>query len=57
MHTLVGGASYYDLPGQPMANGRMFDGSAINAAMLQAPLGATVQVQALSTVQVEVVAP
>ena len=40
-----------------MANGRMFDGSAINAAMLQASLGATVQVQALSTVQVEVVAP
>ena len=48
MHTLIGGASDYDLPGQPMADQRMFDGSAMNAAMLHVPLGTVVKVDALS---------
>lgn len=39
-----GGASYYDLPGQTMANGRVFDPNAMAAAMLKVPLGTKVKV-------------
>ena len=49
MRMLIGGASYYDLPGQVMANGRRFDGQAMNAAMLHVPLGTVVQVEAVSS--------
>lgn len=41
---LRGGASYYNLPGNKMANGKPFDGGAMNAAMLHVPLGTKVKV-------------
>ena len=41
---LRGGAPYYNLPGRPMANGKLFDGTAMNAAMLHVPLGTKVHV-------------
>ena len=45
---LVGGASYYNLVGNRMANGKLFDGAAMNAAMLHVPLGKKVTVESLS---------
>ena len=42
-----GGASYYNLPGNLMANGKPFDGEAMNAAMLRVPLGTKVTVTSL----------
>jgi hypothetical protein len=44
MQTISGGASYDDLPGNLMANGKMFDPSAMTAAMLQTKLGTAVTV-------------
>jgi rare lipoprotein A (peptidoglycan hydrolase) len=44
MQTMIGGASYYDLPGNLMANGQKFDATAMNAAMLQTKLGTVVTV-------------
>ena len=44
---LRGGASYYNLPGNKMANGRPFDAAAMNAAMLHVPLGTKVKVISL----------
>ena len=35
---LRGGASYYNLPDNQMANGQTFDANAMNAAMLKVPL-------------------
>ena len=49
MHTLVGGASYYNLVGNQMANGQRFDPAAMNAAMLHVRLGTTVTVESLSS--------
>ena len=43
-----GGASYYNLPGNKMANGALFDASAMNAAMLHIPLGTRVRVTSLT---------
>ena len=43
-YKLIGGASYYNLPGNRMANGRMFDPDAMAAAMLHVPLGTIVSV-------------
>lgn len=48
MRTITGGASYYDLPGKLMADGKKFDGSAMNAAMLDVRLGTTVGVNLAS---------
>ena len=48
MGTLIGGASYYDLPGQTMADGEPFQGRAMTAAMLHVRLGSVVQVEALN---------
>ena len=42
--TLTGIASYYDLPGNRMANGQIFNPDAMNAAMLGVGLGTTVTV-------------
>jgi rare lipoprotein A len=42
--TISGQASYYDSPGNLMANGQLFDRNAMNAAMLGVPLGTTVTV-------------
>jgi hypothetical protein len=42
--TISGQASYYDLPGNLMANGQPFDSSAMSAAMLGVPLGTVVTV-------------
>ena len=42
-HKRFGRASYYDLPGNRMADGRMFGASAKNAAMLDVPLGTVVK--------------
>ncbi len=39
-----GDASYYDLPGNKMANGHAFASTAMNAAMLRVPLGTKVRV-------------
>lgn len=44
---LKGQASYYNLPGNSMANGKPFDGNAMNAAMLHVPLGMKVTVTSL----------
>jgi rare lipoprotein A (peptidoglycan hydrolase) len=41
---MIGGASYYGLPGNLMANGQKFDATAMNAAMLQTKLGTVVTV-------------
>lgn len=48
MQTMIGGASYYDLPGNLMANGQKFDAAAMNAAMLQTKLGTVVTVSLVS---------
>jgi rare lipoprotein A len=42
---LSGLASWYDLPGRQMANGRVFDPDAMNVAMLKVPLGTVVTVR------------
>lgn len=42
-----GRASFYDLPGNKMANGQMFDGKAMSAAMLGVPFGTVVTVTSL----------
>jgi hypothetical protein len=42
--TISGEASYYDLPGNLMANGQPFDPNAMSAAMLRVPLGTVVTV-------------
>ena len=47
-HYIRGGASHYNLPGNKMANGALFDASAMNAAMLHVPLGTRVHVTSLS---------
>lgn len=44
---LTGRASYYNLPGNRMANGRMFDANAMSAAMLGVPFGTIVTVTSL----------
>lgn len=44
---LKGQASYCNLPGNNMANGKPFDGNAMNAAMLHVPLGTRVAVTSL----------
>jgi rare lipoprotein A len=44
---LRGQASYYNLPGNNMANGKPYDGNALNAAMLHVPLGTKVRVTSL----------
>ena len=43
MTRYTGQASYYNLVGRRMANGHMFDGSAMTAAMLHVPKGTVVQ--------------
>jgi rare lipoprotein A len=43
--TLRGLASYYNLVGRRMANGRIFDPRAMQAAMLRVPLGTAVTVR------------
>ena len=57
MQELYGGASYYNLPGNKMANGLTFDGHAMNAAM-HVPLGTVVEVTSLQldglTISVEI---
>lgn len=45
---LRGGASYYNLVGQRMTNGQMFDPEAMNAAMMKVPLGTRVKVVSAS---------
>ncbi len=47
MHKRFGRASFYDLTKNRMANGRMFDPNAMNAAMLNVPLGTMVKVTML----------
>ena len=42
--TVSGVASWYNLVGRQMANGRVFDANAMNAAMLKVPLGTVVTV-------------
>ena len=46
---ITGEASYYNLPGNNMANGKPFDANAMNAAMLHVPLGTKVKVLSLDS--------